>query len=196
MTSIQPDASSETTETISGPEGGRGRRLWLFGGAAVVGAAMVVGAVVVLGGGEESGPKQTLCGLERADGTPLATILPKGRPGTEHREAAEAKHVRCEIEVDGETAVNVSVTGFDPEAPAEPGHADTKDLIGRGVMAAGPGASVMDYCAGDHSKGVMAMVSVDTGIIPRKSADRDAMTKALGKLTEKVLADQQGPVCR
>ncbi|MCG6499300.1 hypothetical protein [Kitasatospora sp. A2-31] len=196
MTDTQSDASSETTETISGPEGGRGRRLRLFGGAAVAVAAAVVGAVVVLGDDEEAGPKQTLCGLERAAGTPLATVLPKGRPGTERRDTTDAKRVSCEIEVDGETAVRVSVGRFDPEGPAEPGHAETKDLIGRGVMAAGPGGSVIDYCAGDHSKGVMVVVSADSSIIPATPAGRDAMTKALGKLTERVLADQQGAVCR
>ncbi|MBP0453959.1 hypothetical protein J5Y04_31115 [Kitasatospora sp. RG8] len=195
MTDIQPDAASETTETISGSEGGRGRRLWLLGGAAVAVAAVVVGSVLVFGGSEGSGPKQTLCGLERADGTPLATVLPEGRPGIEHRETRDANGVSCEIEVDGETALRVVVTGFDPEKPAEPGHAETKDLIGRGVMAAGPGGSVIDYCAGDHSKGVMVVVSADTGIIPGTPAGRDAMTKALGKLVERVLADQQGAVC-
>ncbi|GAA2797084.1 hypothetical protein RMN57_35955 [Kitasatospora sp. CM 4170] len=197
MTDIQPDASLETTETISGSEGGRGRRLWLFGGAAAVVAAVVVGAVLVLGGSDdEAGPKQTLCGLERAAGTPLATVLPKGRPGTEHREVRGDKHIYCTIEIDGETAVSVSVFGVDPEEPEEPGHASAKDLIGRGVVAGGPGASVFDYCSGDHSKGVAVAVSADTSILPRKTADVEPVTKALGKLTEKVLADQQGEVCR
>ncbi|WP_405359202.1 hypothetical protein OG535_08175 [Kitasatospora sp. NBC_00085] len=153
--------------------------------------------MLLFGGGDEQGLKQTLCGLERADGTPLGTLLSKGRPGTEHREVdAAERRVSCQISVDGEKALSVVLFDADLEAPEEGGHATAKDMIGRGVLASGPGAGVTEYCAGDHSRAFTVTVIADTSVFLKPNADRDALTKALGSLTGKVAAEQQHEVCR
>lgn len=185
------------TETVSGPAGGRSRRRFLlFGGATIAVAAVAAGAFALLGGGDDAGGKQTLCGLERADGTPLGTLLPKGRPGAEERKANAGEHrVSCVISVDGEEALTVLLRGVDPDEPAADGGASTKDLIGRGVGASGPGAAVVEYCADNHSRAVMVSVIADTSIMLRPNADRDSLTKAVGAVTAKVAAEQQRDVC-
>ncbi|MEU6238099.1 hypothetical protein [Kitasatospora sp. NPDC047058] len=178
--------------TDSQTNGGRGRRrLRLVAGVAVVLAAAVTGAVLVLGGGEP-GLKQTLCGLQRADGTPLDRLLPKEHPGTEQREVRGEGQVSCKISVDGEQALSISLIRVDADKPDDNGRSP-KGLIGRGPLASGPGAGVTEYCADDHSKAVMVTVITDT--FPRNAADRDASTKALGSLAEKVVAEQQRDVC-
>ncbi|MCX4688599.1 hypothetical protein OG401_30610 [Kitasatospora purpeofusca] len=176
-------------------------RLWLLGGIGVASAAgAVAGAVLLLGGGgEEPGVKQTLCGLQRADGTPLDELLPKGRAATEERKATgpEGDHsskVSCVISVDGEEAVTLLAFSADANTmPADGG--GVQDKLGQVLVGRGS-ASVRDLCTDNHSLAVMVSVLADPGIWPAPDADVGTHKRALESLARTVLTDQQREVCR
>ncbi|MFJ6138337.1 hypothetical protein [Kitasatospora sp. NPDC092286] len=163
-------------------------------------AAVVTGVAFVAGVWDEPELKQSLCGLPRADKSPLGVVLPKGRRGVETREVSEMSghgKVLCVISVDGEGAVTVLMFGQDPNRPTSTDTTgmDTRKMIAKGVVASLGGASQVDYCPGTRDLAAFVTVMSDPATWPESPAEQAAHTRALASLAATVLAEQRHEVC-
>ncbi|MFE6747148.1 hypothetical protein ACFVGM_14930 [Kitasatospora purpeofusca] len=204
-------ASAESTDVVSGAAGvvGRGaagparrrRTRVIASGAAVALAAVAVGAVVLLGRDGDPVVEQTLCGLPRASGTPLDSLLPRGRAGvegsSETRGDGDATSVRtCTITVDGTEALTIRVMATKADSAGSSG-GRAGDRAGRGVVVSRGSATVADLCRSDPGRVAFASVQVDLGLLAPKAdgAANEAQQRATAELVESMRAELGQALC-
>ncbi|MEE1781745.1 hypothetical protein PUR71_02180 [Streptomyces sp. SP17BM10] len=178
-----------------------GYRPWVLGVGALVVAGLGTGGALLAFGAGESDLAQTLCGQPRAKGTPLGTLLPKGRPGADERKVQAAGNgqgaqTSCTISVDGQEALSIVLFGLGPDQPSATDGHDLRALVGRGPITGGGGSGVTEYWAGSRTDVVSATVLAQAPIRPRAHADSTAFDRALGQLAQAVVTGQQQDVCR
>ncbi|MFB6890349.1 hypothetical protein ACFCX4_13655 [Kitasatospora sp. NPDC056327] len=189
-----------------GADGGRRRRsgrTWaLAGGALVVLAAAVTGGVVLVGGDEPPVVQQTLCGFRRAAGTPLNTLMPKGKVGVEDRRTSLGEDgspgVRsCWIRVDGEEGLAVQLTSQAADEMETLGDWTARELAERGIVRTWGTAAGMVLCPSDPDRVAVVSVTLHPAMYPEKPGEGlvAEWTRLLGELAEQVRAEQLSEVC-
>ncbi|MFJ9948270.1 hypothetical protein [Kitasatospora sp. NPDC091207] len=189
-----------STDAAARRTGPRRSRRWLLAPAAVVVAAASAGATFAAGLWDAE-LEQNLCGLTRADDTPLGFVLPKDRPGVESRTLSDDSlgghgKLTCVISVDGHEVVRVLLFAVDPDRPTGTGiSATARSRIGQGVTT-GPGAATLtDYCPDTQTLAAVATVTTDPTIWPGPAEDQTPTRLALGDLVTTVLAQQRRQIC-
>ncbi|MED7954651.1 hypothetical protein PUR61_34815 [Streptomyces sp. BE20] len=196
---VRPTEAAGPVAAPESPAGRRWGRWWLLGGAAALSAALV--ATVLVLGEDESVVEQSICGLERAAGTPLSTLLPPGRPGlgewaVEPRGDEGRIRWSCQITVDGQEALSISMfemTGVEPDQPE--GDLSLEDLVGRTVVSSS-GSSAIEYCSDDRTRVAGSFVYENMDLLPTDRAKQDSHARAMADVAEAVLAGRGRDVCR
>ncbi|MEK2489052.1 hypothetical protein WN990_05775 [Kitasatospora purpeofusca] len=198
------DVTDAVEHGVFGPPGRR-RTLAIVGGAVVVLAAAVTTGVVLAGDDGPAAVRQTLCGFRRAAGTPLDSLMPKGKAGVEQWRTKTPEDgspgVRsCWISVDGEEGLAVQLTAVRADEPtALPGgKASTpRELAGRGIVPTQGTAAGMALCPADPDRVAVISVMLHPAMYlerPDEAAFAE-QTRLLGVLAEQVRAERLAEVC-
>ncbi|WP_380284472.1 hypothetical protein [Kitasatospora purpeofusca] len=191
-------------EVTGGGRRASGRTWALAAGALVVLAAAVTGGVVLLGDDEPAVVRQTLCGFRRDAGTPLNSLMPKGKPGVEdwrtkvHDDGSPDMR-SCWITVDGEEglAVQLAALGADDKIDAPAGARSPRELAGRGIMRTEGVAAGMVPCPGNPDRVAVVSVMLHPALYLEKPDEAAVaeQTRLLGVLADQVGAERLAEVC-
>ncbi|WP_406094086.1 hypothetical protein [Kitasatospora purpeofusca] len=200
--------AGEVTDAVEhgvlGPPGRR-RNLVIVGAAVVVLAAAVAGGAVLTGDDGSAVVRQTLCGFPRAAGTPLNSLMPKGRAGVEEwrtktNEDGSPGLRSCWISVDGEEglAVQLMAVGADEPTDVPSGKASTpRELAGRGIVPTRGTAAGMVLCPAAPDRVAVISVMLHPAMYLEKPDEAAVaeQTRLLGVLAEQVKAERLAEVC-